>query len=565
MDIIRRQVAAARRRLLWQQFCRVAPWSLFATLLVAVIAIAVPKVWVVPVDARVWLWSWFGGALAVGLLTAAGMTYARRRDLLDAAIEIDRRFGLKERVSSTLTLAAEERDTEAGQALIRDTAQRIEMIVVPEKFAIRTGWQPLLPLGAAAAAVLLGLLLPNAVDKQVQAAATSAAQQKKQIKTSTQELQKKLAKKKEEALKHGLQDAEELFKKIVNGLDDLQKKDDIDQQKALVKLNDLAKELAQRRDALGDQDKLKQQFQKLKNLEKGPAEKVAEALKEGNFDKAAEKMRELNEKLQKGELSDEEKKQLSEQLAEMSKRMREMADAHREAKQELEKQIQKKIAEGDQEAVNRLQKQLDELKKGDKQMSRLDEMASKLNNAQKAMKEGDSKEAAEQLAKLQKDLDAMSAEGKQMESLQEMMDQLADAKDAMSCKECDGKGCPTCQNGEGEGESDEFANGGMGEGESDRFSMGDGMGKGKGSGERPEEETKTGNYDSRVRATPKGGTSVRVGDAGGPNQKGQATETISERIESALHRDAEALTDQRLPKTQQNHVKEYYERLRKGE
>jgi hypothetical protein len=95
--------------------------------------------------------------------------------------------------------------------------------------------------------------------------------------------------------------------------------------------------------------------------------------------------------------------------------------------------------------------------------------------------------------------------------------------------------------------------------------MGRGTNKGKGSGERPEEETKTGNYESRIRATPKGGSAVRIGDAGGPNQSGKSTETIEERIQSALHKDAEALTDQRLPKTQQGHVKEYYERLRKGE
>ncbi len=559
MDLIRRQVAQARRRLLLQQFSAIAPWCLFTTLLLAAIALAVPKIWVLKLDPTIWLWSWIGGACGLGLLTGIVWTYVKRRDSIDAAMEIDRRFGLKERVSSAFSLQPDELNTEAGRALISDAMQRVEMIVVSERFGVATGWRPLLPLGTAVTAFIIAFFVPNAVDEKAQAAATTAAQQKQQIKTSAQELQKKLAKKKEEALKNGLKDAEELFKKLMTGIDDLEKKDDVDQKKALVKLNDLAKELAQRRDALGDKDKMKQQFEKLKNLEKGPAEKVSDALKEGNFEKAAEKLNELKEKLEKGELSAEEKKQLSQQLEQMKNKMQEMVDAHKEAKQELEQKIKQKIAEGDLEAVNQLQKQLDELQKSDKQMNRLESMAKKFGEAEKAMKEGDSQKAAAELAKLQKDLEAMQADMKQMESLQELMDQLTDAKDAMKCEKCDGEGCQECQ-----GDGDQFGNMNS-DNPSDQFNMGPGTNKGKGSGERDEQETKTSNYDSRVRATPKGGSAVRVGDAGGPNQSGKSTESITERIESGLNKDAEALTDQRLPRSQQDHVKEYYERLRKGE
>jgi hypothetical protein len=148
---------------------------------------------------------------------------------------------------------------------------------------------------------------------------------------------------------------------------------------------------------------------------------------------------------------------------------------------------------------------------------------------------------------------------KQLESLQELMDQLADAKDAMKCEECKGAGCRECQ---GDGDSFSDMNSEFG---SDQFMMGPGMSKGRGAGDRDEMETKTSSYESRLRATPKGGTAVRIGDAAGPNQSGKSQESISERIESALNKDAEALTDQRLPRTQQDHVKEYYDRLRKGE
>src|SRR5262245_56692875 len=125
MEELRRQVSRANRRLVFQQFMRVAPWIFFACLLVAVIGLAIPKIWVVPAvsteqGAQIWLASWVGGALALAALVSIGWTFAVRRGWLEAAIEIDRRYGLKERVSSTLALNSEERETEIGKALVQD-------------------------------------------------------------------------------------------------------------------------------------------------------------------------------------------------------------------------------------------------------------------------------------------------------------------------------------------------------------------------------------------------------------------------------------------------------------
>ena len=547
MDLIRRQVAQARRRLVLQQFWGVFPWCMFVALAVAAIALTVPKIWVVPVKPDVWLWSWIGGAAAVGLLVSLVWTLMVRRGTLDAAMEVDRRFGLKERVSSALTLQPQERDTEAGRALINDAAQRIETIVVSEKFSVSTGWRPLLPVMPALAAFGLAFFIPNAQSEQAKAAAV-ATQQKQQIKASTKELQKKLAKKREEAQKKGLQDAEDLFRKLTQGIDELNKKDDLDQRKAMVKMNDFAKELAERRDSLGDSEKMKKQFDKLKELEKGPADKMAQALKEGNFEKAIEELKQMKELLAKGELKEEDKEKLAQQLEQMQQKLQEMTEAHREAKRDLERKIQQKMAEGDLEAVNKLQKQLDDLQKADKQMSRLESMANKMNDAQQALKKGDAQSAAAELAKLEQDLDSLQADMEQLETINEIMDELADAKDAMR----------------GDQEGDMMGRG-MGEEGMDQIGFGDGMNEGKGGGYRPEQETATGTYDSRQRATPKAGAAVKVGDAGGPNRAGKSTEDIKEQIMSSLNKDSDPLTDQRLPRSQQDHVKEYYQRLRKGE
>src|SRR5947208_8500936 len=95
MEEIKRQVSRAQRRLVLQQFLRVFGWSLFTSLLLAAIGLAVPRIWVLSVDPQIWDWSWIGGGLAVGLAMASIWTYCIRRSKLDAAIELDRRYGLR--------------------------------------------------------------------------------------------------------------------------------------------------------------------------------------------------------------------------------------------------------------------------------------------------------------------------------------------------------------------------------------------------------------------------------------------------------------------------------------
>ncbi|HRX81791.1 MAG: hypothetical protein H6821_06720 [Planctomycetaceae bacterium] len=438
MEEIQRQVAAARRRLVTQQFLGVLPWALLVAMLIAVVGLVIPKIWAIKVDSNTWVASWMGGAVAAGLLFAFGWTMAVRRQALDAAIELDRRFGLKERVSSVLSLQSDELETEAGQALLRDAIRRVESLEIREKFGISINSRAILPLLPALLAFAL-ILVPDAEDK-AKAAASANAEIRDQIKRSAQELKARLAEKQKRVEESGLKDAEQLFKKLHMGLDEMSKDGEVDRKKALVKINDLAKELEQRRKSLGDPEKMQKQFEGLKNIERGPAEKIADAMKDGNFEKAIEQLKQLQEKMEKGDLNEQEQKQLAQQLEQMQQKMQEMVDAQREAKAELERQIQQKIADGDMEGAGKLQRKLDELQQQDRQMQQMEQMADKLGQASEAMQSGDMKTAQAQLSEFSDQLQDMQSEMQQLASLDEMMDEIGDAKSAMNCEECAGAG-----------------------------------------------------------------------------------------------------------------------------
>src|SRR5258708_424145 len=101
MDALHKQITRARRRLVLQSLAAKLAWCWFVTLLLATLAIAVGRYWPPVADERLWALASLAVALVVGLLAATVWTWFARQTALDAAVEIDRRFALKERVAST--------------------------------------------------------------------------------------------------------------------------------------------------------------------------------------------------------------------------------------------------------------------------------------------------------------------------------------------------------------------------------------------------------------------------------------------------------------------------------
>ncbi len=550
MTELQKQVRHAQRRINSQRFLTASVWSLAAAFLLAAMAIGVRKIWYLGLDADAWTWGWLGGSVAVGLISAALWTWLSRRGSLEAAIEIDRRFKLKERVSSSLSLSPEESETEIGRALVEDASRRVERIDVRDGFAVRASRWALLPLVTASIAIAL-VFLPDA-SKPGDEAGAASIQVKKQIKKSAEEAKKKLAKQRKEAEEKGLKEASDLIKKLEQGMDDLSKKENVDRKNAMVKMNDLAKELKQRRQALSGNDDLRKQLNQLKdmNIKQGPADRLAKALKDGDFKAALDQIAKLQQQLQHGELTPAQQEQMAEQMKQMQQKLQQIAKAHEKAQQELQQQIEQKKKQGDQAAADKLQKQLERLQQQNQQMQRMQQMANKMAECAKCLAQGQKQQAQAELAELAQNLEAMQQELEELQMLEEALNQLADAKDAMNCENCDGAGCQMCQ--------------GMGFGDFQQM-PGMGMGEGQGRGDRPEEETGAKFYDSKVQAKPRSGKMVVIGQVRGPNAAGQAREAIKEALEAATSEDDDPLTGVRLPRAQREQVQQYFDAVRKGE
>jgi hypothetical protein len=559
MDALKKQVRRARRRIVLQQWVGLLFPCWGGAFLVALLLVGAGRIWPIGLDAMV-AYILIGVAATLGPLVAGVWTYCVCRGELNAAMEIDRRFGLKERVSSTLTLDTDQLESPAGAALVRDAVDRVKKLDVEGRFALQVRpWQPLTALSLATVAVLLVLLVDPAVRDNPVQAETDAVDP--QVKRSTEALKRKLAQQRKRAAEEGLKDLEAPLTKLEQEIDKLSKADSLDKKKALLKINDLADQLEKRRKALGGVDQIRKQLQGLKTSRGGPGDQLAKALKSGDFKKAIDEIKKLQERLKDGKLNEKQQQQLAEQMNQMRRKMQGVADAHAQAQKQLQKQIDQARQQGETQQADKLQRKLDKLKQQAPQMDILRQMAEKLGNCEQCLRQGQQgdaqsqaqaqAQAAEQMASLADELKQLQQDAAAMELLDESLQQIADAKESMSCKQCGGAGCKACQG---------LAQGGQGQGKGDR--PGNGMGEGQGQGARPEADDEVAHRDSRIRLKVRKGRFVRKGEAGGPNAKGKIQQDIQAEFDQALSSEDNPLTDQTLSKKHRENAQQYFDALR---
>lgn len=538
MDHIRRQSKVARRRLTCQRFLAYLPWTLLVAGLVTAVGLGLPKIVHLEVEPNIWMACWVGVSVLVALIVTVCLALIGRPTLPDAAAEIDRRFGMRERLSSALVLNETDKKSELGVALVADAQRRAKTVDVSDQF--RWGFHrkllvPLIP------AVLVGLLcmLPDKELKEDVAKANSMSLT--QVKNSTETLMQKIQAKRKAAEKQGLTAAVDMFKKLEGELAELRKNTKMDTKQAFAKLNDIKNQLDERRKELGDSDTLRKNLQNLKKLEPGPADELADAMKEGDFSKAEKALEELLEKMQAGEMTKSDMQKMQKQLEQLQNAMSEAAQAHEAGKESLKEQIKQAEQAGDTQKAAQLQRKLEQMQASDSSMAQMQELANMLSEASQSMQEGDMQSASEAFEKMAEQLSQMNASDEQLQELDELMDSLAESKaDMMGDMQ------------------------GMGQMPGQIPGNGDGQGEGQGSGERPEEEDDVDFYDAREREKMRMGETVYGGKVGGANKKGTTQFEVQEAVLTSMSEEPEPLDDTPLSKARRDHTRDYFNAVREG-
>lgn len=542
MDTLIKQIRRAQRRLALQRFLTALGWCWSGSLVLAIALIVAGKLRWLEVEP----WIWGVVALAGGLLAAAGWAILTARTRIDAAIEIDSRFGLKERISSALAISPEELDSEAGRALVDDAVRRAHRIDIDERFRIEPPRQLLLPLLPGLIAVLLVLLVqPAALDNPAQAK-TDPTAVKRGVKKVGKALAQKLERQRKRAREHGLKDAEQLFAKLEQQTKELEKPSG-DRTKPLIKLHDLAKELEKHRQKLGSSEDMKKRLRQLKKFAQGPAERFAKAMGRGDFRQAMKELEKLQQDLDSGKLSDQQKEQLAKQLNAMKDELQKLADAHKAMQQDLQKQLDKARKAGNQAEADELEAALDKLRQQGPQMDRLKDLADKLGQCSQCMKNGQGKDAAARLQQVRDELKKFQDQLQEMEMVDQALDDLdkmrAQLNDQLNCPKCGGAGCGECQGAK----------------------PGQGLGRGRGRGARPEEKTDYATRDSHAPQKVGRGSATVVDMVDGPNIKGKVRQEIKEEFEAAERAESDPVTSQRLPRKHRQQVQQYFDRVRNPE
>ena len=539
---LERPISRVWWRMRFQRFLSALVWTWAAALLLVMVAFGVERFLDRPIPGADW-WP-FAIAAGVGVVIAGIIALTTGASRVDAAVAIDRVFHLNERLSTALTLPEDLRETAAGRALLADAIKHVSDLQIGAEFGPklpRLAWVPVIP-----AALALGLLfVPPLSDRKAQAKVEDRIDRQVVVKQSTA-LGKKIASQRKELDKSKFAEADKLLADVQKAAEELAKAPPSQKDKALVELNKLTDAIKDRQKKLGSPDQITRQLQQLKDMaNNGPADEFARDMAKGDFQKAAEQLKKMQEKLASGKMSEQDKKALQEQLKEMAKQLEKLANLDQRKKQLEEARKNGGLSQ------EQFEREMAKLEEQSKSLKQLQQLASKLGQAGEQLQKGDMQKAAAALGMTEQQLAEMSKQLEELESLDGALAELQDTKNGMT--------------GDGMNQLGDTLNG-MGMGSMNRRrGMGNGLGRGRGQGDRPEAPDETATYTTKVQQQFRKGKAVLEGfSRSNRPTKGVSVIDIQGEMETAAGLSAEALTNQKIPKNVEKHIRGYFDQINNG-
>jgi hypothetical protein len=422
VSLLHRQVARVHRRLVLQTFLNSLAWCWVGAVLLSAAWFLLQPYLIG--EAPGWVrWAVAGGLGSLATLLAVALGLVRAPSRLMAALSLDAAFGLKERVTTSLTLAPEQEASPAGQALLADVHQRINDLDVGSRFPIRIGWTAaLVPVCGILLAVVAVFYEP--IKSQARTAGrpdgSEPAPNAADIDRKMQQLKQVIAEK-----KPAERPRSEELERLIGELDKIanRPRDTKEQIRERVKeMTALEEQMKLREKEMAEKARsLKEQLRRLDlSTQKdgdGPAKDLQNALAKGDLNRAKEAIDKLNKRIQKQQLTEKEKEQLRRQMQDMKEKLQRLAQAKKK-EQEL------KAANLDPATLKK------EFQKEKQRLADLNKLAEQMGKCEKGLKEGDMEAASKSLSEMAKKLDGMELENQELQDLREELARLQDAKDS---------------------------------------------------------------------------------------------------------------------------------------
>lgn len=331
MNEIRALLGLARRRLEAGSFLHALHAAMIAAACLALVLIIADRS---AAEAFV-PWTWVGPALALIAIGAAAIIWSRRRTTEHrVALLVDERLDLREKLSTALHCHG--RDDAFARAAVEDAVvaardpRNHERIARHFRLQSPRGWwiSPLLVL----AAIMVSFLSFHDLFARDAANDPAVTEAKLEAKTSVEAVVKQIQQ--SPMLSKELGDLGELSKE---GTDpNALKQPEAAKRDAIKKITDLNKKLD---DILsGEKGKTVENLEKaLSQLrtEEGPAKELSEALAKGDFQAAQDALKQMMDKLQAGQMSEEDKQKLAEQLQKMAEQLEKLAQQQQQLENAL--------------------------------------------------------------------------------------------------------------------------------------------------------------------------------------------------------------------------------------
>jgi hypothetical protein len=350
---IQRSISKVKRRVALNQVLRAVGWAVLIGLLAASALVIVDRLLpmtVIPLFA-------YGIAAGVALIIALAFAVRNLPGEADAAVLLDDKLGLKDKLGTALYAATLENQNELTQQIAREAdvaAEQARVMVAkaaPIEMARVWNFTPI------ALAVLLGAFVFMPADEfdplgQIAEAEAEAEEQRlaEEGEVIINTIEQGLDEPDEESdqkIAEGLPD--ELRDQLVSISDQVRK----DPASAEEKLKEAESLISDAESRLGEQaDVIEAAFNPLKSAasgldpgQTGPADEFTRAMNQADFEKAKDALAEMQEAIDSGEYSEEERQQLQQQLNNIASQLQQQAQAAQQAQQQAAQQAQQQMAQ----------------------------------------------------------------------------------------------------------------------------------------------------------------------------------------------------------------------------